>query len=193
MLLWAHLAQALLLLAGQGQQLLRSLILLKGQQWETREGSSLLPCVQVRSWDVETGVQRDALNSSKAVYAVDTAPGTASVVALAGADKAWRLWDMRQRRGEGLVSPTSLHCASVRSRGQRVLLACAAPRRRGSRPTPATRTGLLALPGAPPQQLIWQLSPMTRPASCGTPAASFHCTRWRATLIRCVSSCCLHK
>eukprot|EP00891_Asterochloris_glomerata_P002010 jgi/Astpho2/2010/e_gw1.00038.127.1_t len=47
----------------------------------------------VRSWDVETGVQRDALNSSKAVYAVDTAPGTASVVALAGADKAWRLWD----------------------------------------------------------------------------------------------------
>ena len=84
--------------------------------------------MQVRSWDVETGVQRDALNSSKAVYAVDTAPGTASVVALAGADKAWRLWDVRQRRGEGLVRPTSLHRASKHSRCQSFLspMPCAA-------------------------------------------------------------------
>ena len=97
-----------------------------------------------------------------------------------------------QRGGPGALH-TAMLCNACVPGCWRCLSPCAALRRRGSRPTPATRTGSLALPGAQPLQLTWRLSPMTRPASCGTPAASSPCTRWRATLIRCVSSCCSHQ
>ena len=137
-----------LLLAGQGQAVAKKLCC--STNWQQRDvKSSLLPCLQVRSWDVETGVQRDALNSSKAVYAVDTAPGTASVVALAGADKAWRLWDMRQRRGEGLVRPTSLHCPSMCSQLVMVFLTMCCPASQGLKAYPSHKDWITGIAWCP--------------------------------------------
>ncbi len=68
-------------------------------------GMTWYPCVQVRRWDVQTGVTTDTLNSGIAVYAVATAPrdGT-GIVAFGGAERALRLWDSRARSTENLVS-----------------------------------------------------------------------------------------
>ena len=52
--------------------------------------------VQARSWDVETASELGALNTSHALYCLAASRQLPDVVALAGAAKALRLWDMRQ-------------------------------------------------------------------------------------------------
>lgn len=62
------------------------------------------PRVQVRRWDVNTGVNTDTLNTSNAVYAVATAPSDANgVVAFGGAERALRFWDSRAPQEDQLV------------------------------------------------------------------------------------------
>lgn len=60
--------------------------------------------MQVRRWDVNTGVNTDTLNTSNAVYAVATAPNDANgVVAFGGADRMLRFWDSRAAEADQLV------------------------------------------------------------------------------------------
>ena len=64
--------------------------------------------MQVRVWDVATGVNHSTLNHNKAVHCVAAAPAGGAPVAFGGAEAALRLWDPRSR-GDDLVPPSPPH------------------------------------------------------------------------------------
>ncbi|CAG9461847.1 unnamed protein product [Pedinophyceae sp. YPF-701] len=73
--------------------------------------SSLVSCSwdhAARIWDAETGACVDTLNGAKALFSVSVAED-GRAVALAGADKAWRLWDPRARSPDGSVVLKAFH------------------------------------------------------------------------------------
>lgn len=58
----------------------------------------------VRRYDVDTGINTDTYNGSKAVHAVAaSAAGSNSIVAFGGADTVLRVWDPRATKGEALA------------------------------------------------------------------------------------------
>ena len=68
--------------------------------------------LQVRRWDVATGINTDTYNGSKVISSVASSSGAPDVAAFGGSDRALRVWDSRSRKGEGLavqVGRTSLH------------------------------------------------------------------------------------
>jgi WD40 repeat protein len=63
--------------------------------------------LQVRRWDVASGVNTDTYNGSKVVSSIASSSGSPDVVAFGGSDKALRVWDSRSRKGEGLAVQVS--------------------------------------------------------------------------------------
>ena len=49
----------------------------------------------VRRWDVQTGINTETYNGSKAVASVAAPAAAPAIVAFGGSDKALRLWDSR--------------------------------------------------------------------------------------------------
>lgn len=52
---------------------------------------------------MNSGINTDTYNGSKAVSSIASSSGNPDVVAFGGADKALRIWDSRSRKGEGLA------------------------------------------------------------------------------------------
>ena len=68
--------------------------------------------LQVRRWDVATGINTDTYNGSKVISSVASSSGAPDVAAFGGSDRTLRVWDSRSRKGEGLavqVGRTSLY------------------------------------------------------------------------------------
>ena len=69
--------------------------------------SSSLFRLQVRRWDVATGINTDTYNGSKVVASVASSSSNPDVVAFGGSDRVLRIWDSRSSKGEGLAVQVS--------------------------------------------------------------------------------------
>ena len=76
------------------------------------DGDVIWIALQVRRWDVATGINTDTYNGSKVISSVASSSGAPDVAAFGGSDRTLRVWDSRSRKGEGLavqVGRTSLY------------------------------------------------------------------------------------
>jgi hypothetical protein len=58
--------------------------------------------LQVRRWDIVTGINTETYNGSKAISSVSAKRTSPDIVAFGGSDRVLRLWDSRSRKGESL-------------------------------------------------------------------------------------------